>query len=114
MPDRTPAETLRAAAQRLREVAADTSPGRWQTNGYGDYGWYVSLGTYGHGVETHDSRQGKADAEWIALASPALAEPLAEWLVAVAALQFGIVRLPDSPIVDHALAVAAVILGEAT
>ncbi|MBO3751575.1 hypothetical protein J5X84_36345 [Streptosporangiaceae bacterium NEAU-GS5] len=112
MSDRTRVETLRAAAQRLREASHSTTPDRWQLLSYQIVATFdddcediteVAL-TYGH----------EANARWIALVGPLLAEPLAAWLESVAALQFGQVPLPDSPIVDHALKVAGVILREAT
>lgn len=80
----SPAATLRAAATKLRETASNATPGPWQSGGYGATGWTIGDG---HGrlyIETEDSDQGKTDAAWIALMSPAVAEPLAAWLDGVA------------------------------
>lgn len=78
----SPAETLRAAATKLRETASNTTPGPWQTKGVGDFGWLVvdadPAGRFS--VETEDNEHGRADAAWIALMSPQVAEPLAAWL----------------------------------
>jgi hypothetical protein len=57
----TEAEELRAAAAKLRETAANASPGPWSAQ---DFAF----------------RHGLADAAWIALMDPAVAEPLAAWL----------------------------------
>ncbi|WP_329520537.1 hypothetical protein [Spirillospora sp. NBC_01491] len=78
----TPVDELRAAATRLRETAAKATPGPWKTKGFGEFGWLVvdanPAGRFS--VETEDNEHGRADAVWIALASPVLAEPLADWL----------------------------------
>lgn len=79
----TPAEEFRDAARIVREYAGKAGRGPWSVPGIGDFGWSVTgpgswaePGTF-TGVETADSEQGKADAEWIALANPEIAEPLA-------------------------------------
>jgi hypothetical protein len=56
VPDATPSETLRAAAVRLRELAAKTTPGPWKP-------WTFN--------------RPEADAVWIVVLQPVVAEPLA-------------------------------------
>lgn len=73
----SPADELRAAATLLRETASKATPGPWTAGGYGSAGWTVGDIRGDLYIETEDSEQGKADAAWIALASPALAEPIA-------------------------------------
>lgn len=98
----TPAEELRAAASLLREMAANATPvshtdGRWTAHAGGTV-------TGDYTVAYRCLMQG--DAEWIALAGPQIAEPLAAWLEFVAetwAVQKRGVR-------SHALAVARAIL----
>lgn len=70
----TPAETLRAAAAKLRETAkplleSDDNDWTWRD--------FFTL----HGADLGLLRE---DEEWIALASPEIAEPLATAMVAVA------------------------------
>jgi hypothetical protein len=130
----TPAEELRAAATKVRETASKATPGRWQsevlppnerftrpaywvTTEYDD-----SDGTTDVVVADCPWREG--DAEWIALASPALAEPLAAWLEAVVGLigqhpDLARRHVDDEPcnsphchIVHNALAVARAINGD--
>ena len=78
----SPAATLRDAAKVLRDTASNATPGPWKTKGVGDFGWLVvdadPAGRFS--VETEDNEHGRADAAWIALAHPGLAEPLAAWL----------------------------------
>jgi hypothetical protein len=108
MTDQTPAETLRAAAQHVREMAQQATPGPWVANGAGVGTDYTdNEPDLIVAVDAFDPN----DAAWMALMHPGLAEPLAAWLESVAALQFGDVPLPDSPIVDHALAAARALLG---
>ena len=45
--------------------------GPWVQSGVGDYGWTVDFGRSGAGVETADSDQGLADADFIAAHNPA-------------------------------------------
>lgn len=79
----TPADELRAAAALLRERATNATPGPWSQTGIGDYGWTVSSPT-GALVDTDDSDQGRADADFIALMHPGVGAALADWLDAVA------------------------------
>jgi hypothetical protein len=54
-------------------VARAASLGPWVQSGIGDYGWTVTFGGPGPGagVETADSEQGLADADFIAAHDPA-------------------------------------------
>ena len=82
------ASELRAAAGKLGALAGLATPGPWERGGIGDYGWTVRdvspSGTFA--IETEDSAQGQADAAWIALMSPELAEPLGDLLRSIAAV----------------------------
>lgn len=118
----TPTETLRAAAAKLREIADKATPGPWSR--YANLGYAVFSEAFdpdvpdGVGDVTNGS-PGEADADWIALMSPAVAEPLAAWLDGCAGEaaamshpgHWGICDEPDS--VQHAIAVARAVLGEA-
>ena len=84
MPDLAPAAELRAASARLREYAAAASVAPWLRSGIGDFGWTVHLGPE-QSVETEDSEQGRANADWIALVDPAVGLLLADWLETIAA-----------------------------
>lgn len=83
----TPVEELRAAAAKLRQMAANASPGPWSAGSeadgtfyhrYGERGWLVT-GPAGS-PEMEDSETGKADASWIALMGPKAAGPIAALL----------------------------------
>jgi hypothetical protein len=97
----TPAETLRAAAERLRELAKDATPGPWRfelrplagVNPSVEEAWVVGplgedvSGTievargYAHEADDADGPWlVEPDGRWIAALSPAVAEPLAAWL----------------------------------
>ncbi|WP_395109833.1 hypothetical protein [Actinomadura sp. SCN-SB] len=95
MSDRTPIEELRAAAQRLRDTAADATRGPWVSHPTitredgNDSAWTICR-PYCEGTpdgcedDCGDDFLGEADADWIALMSPVLAESLAAWLDGVA------------------------------
>jgi hypothetical protein len=72
----TPAEELRAAATKLRETAANATPGPWE-NAENDL--WIGGPVWGYQV-TKDGTFIGEDSAWIALMHPGLAEPLAEWL----------------------------------
>ena len=87
------AETLRAAATRLRELAEAATPGPWQTfeqhgRDYTDEGWSQIGGVKnprGHDVALtydigFDNDYHEADAAYIAAMSPTVALALADWL----------------------------------
>jgi hypothetical protein len=93
------AELLREAAAKLRETATKATSGPWTTSGADTVGqwsvydaeWQVaSARAYNH-TRSIGGRRGPgyidpdANAAWIALASPLLAEPLAVVLEALAA-----------------------------
>jgi hypothetical protein len=113
-----PAPLLRQAAEKLRATAKHATPGPWtvheaqggflRVEGTGDYSGYCE------GADLHLSNRGTAD--WIALASPGLAGPLAFWLDDTAEFLEGVeithgfvteLALENS---RHALAVARIIL----
>lgn len=106
----TPADILRAAAERLRELADAAPEPPWTEDGVGDIGFGVSMGG-GRGVDTgDDGPDGRALAQHIAAMHPGLARALADWL----ASWTGIEVAEDGPLAEelrHALAVARQILG---
>jgi hypothetical protein len=85
-PDPTPSETLRAAAARLRELAAKATDGPWYWNGSQVDVEPTTRGTYvvGDGQQEDDVVTPE-DGAWIAIMSPVVAEPLAAWLCQEAA-----------------------------
>ena len=109
----SPADELRAAAEALRALAAAASPGRWEQTGIGDIGWYVS----GPCIETEDSEQGRADADYIAAMGPNVGTLLADWLAKVADFCDGVERThgkqpaADNLSIVDALAVARALTG---
>jgi hypothetical protein len=120
-----PAETLRAAAAKVRETGAKATPGPWTAQEVPDEVYVeIMAGTevaVAHAVCEHPAAPGAAaDAEWIALMSPALAGPLASRLDAAAdayellTTQYGI--SPEDAVagVSASLAMARAILGEVT
>lgn len=116
-------DQLKRAAAKLRETAAKATPGPWQfvPDLYGDRGAITSASPAAEGWDTliidvpNDSEQPAA--EWIALVSPALAEPLAvvleeaarryEWFV-----ESGAKPEHAAPTMEYELAVARALLGE--
>lgn len=86
----TEAQELREAARLMRGRAQAASGGNWVAGGIGDYGWSVSAdlpfpapqGVLS--IETHDSEQGRADAEYIASWYPPVALVIADLLDAQA------------------------------
>lgn len=89
MPDRSAADTLRAAADRLQSLADAATPGPWEWRTVRDIdelthpqeisGWPVHpLNVMKAGHE--DWPPGDADKAWTATFSPTVAAPLVEWL----------------------------------
>lgn len=82
MADRTPAETLRAAAAKVREVASPTVPGPYTSHWIKGrvagavYRGQVHLATTQERIGTPRPHM----ADWVALMSPLLADPLARWM----------------------------------
>lgn len=82
------ADLLRRAAERLEELAANTSAGPWQL--IGDWGipngwtavWSAGVGQYV--AENPGSTVSRPDVQWIATLGPQIAAPLAAWLRAEA------------------------------
>lgn len=64
-------EWLRARLDEEERIARAATLGPWVQSGIGDYGWTVDFGRPGAGVETADSDQGLADADFIAAHNPA-------------------------------------------
>ncbi|MFB6854898.1 DUF6221 family protein [Streptomyces sp. NPDC056341] len=52
-------------------IARAATRGPWVQSGIGDYGWTVDFGHPGSSVETADTEQGLADADFIAAHNPA-------------------------------------------
>ncbi|QWF82908.1 hypothetical protein [Amycolatopsis sp. CA-230715] len=75
------AATLRSAARVLRETAAKATPGVWAAEPVREQAWTVVQvdGCLG------PIQLRRGDAEWMALMSPSMTEPLAAWLDQVAA-----------------------------
>ncbi|WP_225825627.1 DUF6221 family protein [Streptomyces naphthomycinicus] len=67
-------ELVRWLGEQLNEderTARAATLGPWVQSGIGEYGWTVDFGRPGAGVETEDSEQGLADADFIAAHNPA-------------------------------------------
>ena len=67
-------ELVRWLGEQLDEderIARAATLGPWVQSGIGDYGWTVDFGRPGAGVETADTEQGLADADFIAAHDPA-------------------------------------------
>lgn len=121
MTARTHAETLRAAAVRLREVAGEATPGPWQVG----RAWPADVCTeeemvfgsgFGPDVDLFDVEQ--RNARWIALMHPGIAEPLALLLTAIAEqadqdTDLGVSARRQRHDYEHPLSIARVILREA-
>jgi hypothetical protein len=115
----TPVTELRQAAAKLRQTAAKATPGPWEDHSTGDGPWPVLVaggpvpgdpaGYRDTVIKVHESVRedilAVADAAWIALAGPQIAEPLADLLEAFALV---------APVLntDKALAIARAINGK--
>jgi hypothetical protein len=64
---------LTAQLDEDERTARAATLGPWVQSGIGDYGWTVDFGRPGAGVETADTEQGLADANFIATHNPARA-----------------------------------------
>jgi hypothetical protein len=62
---------LTAQLDEDERIARAATLGPWVQSGIGDYGWTVTFGRPGAGVETADTEQGLADADFIAAHNPA-------------------------------------------
>lgn len=118
----TPAEELRAAAEKLRALATAASPGPWTAepviygppcDGWGDPSvWEIH--SKGYSVVSHQTHEGggidqAGNAEWIAAMHPGVGAALADWLD-VAAVNADVLTWPNQ-FIEHALAVAHAVLG---
>lgn len=127
----TPVEELRAAAAKLRKRGGEATPGPWDRplniryknvvaaakpddeqgkylDGRPEQVGVVMLNTWSDG--TFMRKRGGRDLEWIALAHPGLAEPLAAWLESWDGIDF----TEDGAMLDdlqYALRIARVING---
>jgi hypothetical protein len=72
-------QELTAAADRLEELAARTTGGRWQRTGLLASRPEV-VAVHDDGSTAHVAEARAATADWITTLSPALAAPLAAWL----------------------------------
>ncbi|WP_329521225.1 hypothetical protein [Spirillospora sp. NBC_01491] len=79
-----PAEALRAAAKSLRETASKATPGPWTVSRIPGVGGSVDDPTLSLSIAVGTRWTSYGDGKWVALANPALAEPLAAWLGHVA------------------------------
>ncbi|MGW9584700.1 hypothetical protein ACWIGB_05445 [Streptomyces albidoflavus] len=121
----TPSEELRAAAERLRKLATNATPGPWRNHDthLGQYG-YTATVLSGDGNTTQlrawlptmsqepwdETRNAWADSAYIAAMHPGVGNALAAWLESWT----GIEVAEDGPLVEelrHALTVARQILG---
>ena len=133
----SPADTLRAAALRLRALAEEATPGPWrQHDTHLDLGGHTATVFSGTGNDTSlrawlptmshepwdDRRNVWADASYIAAMHPGVGTALADWLDSAASLVTGYPDLGADhdrgacddfacDLVGHALAVARAILG---
>lgn len=98
----SPAETLVAAADLIRDLAADTSKGEWLSNLH-----YVDSMPELYVRHPVCTAAGEGDARWIAALSPALADDLSALLVALDGREFDAARV-------IALRLSARVLGEET
>lgn len=121
----SPSALLERAAATLERLAVSTTAGIWQARdlpdepGYANvlvesaqsFGGYSSLFTSSCcGGQCFGHVEQRADAEWIATMSPAVAQPLVEWLRAVASYVGDGNRLNDAD--RAALSFARQVLGE--
>lgn len=109
----TPADEIRAAAEKLRARAAAVPPPPWSLGGIGDYGWTVRMGNPAGGryevIDTRmDSDEGRALAQFIATMHPGVSLALATWLASFDGIDIS-EHAAMSDDVAHALAVASLI-----
>lgn len=115
MTEPTPAEELRAAAERLDSLTAAAPGGDWRPGGVGNFGWTVHCGP-DQGVETDDDgAEGLALGAYIAAMGPVVGRALAAWLRDTAERVDAVARKrpdaadPTAPWIAHPLAVARAI-----
>ncbi len=114
------ADQLKRAAAKLRQIGEQTTPGPWHAEQtissdliMDDCGVLVA----DCGLDEDVVPEIHADAAWIALANPAIAEPLADWLESDAGLIDDMTAVGFSDAIltawfTPALTVARTILGE--
>ncbi|MER6492655.1 hypothetical protein [Streptomyces griseorubiginosus] len=107
----TPADELRAAAEKIRALAATATDGPWHQSGIGDEGWTVASPDQ-FIAETEDGEKGRADADYIAAMGPNVGEKLARWLdVTADSLAANTHPGWQEAVAPDALAVARTLLG---
>jgi hypothetical protein len=122
-PTPSPAEEIRAAAEKLRKLAADATPGPWRQHDthLGQYG-YAATVLSGEGNDTDlrawlpsmsqhpwdETRNVWPDAMYIAAMHPGVGLALAKWLESFDGIDFTD-HGPMSEDLEHALAVARAI-----
>jgi hypothetical protein len=127
-PTTTPADTLRAAAKRLRKLAGQATPAPWETTWRGqEYQldgntendlspisqWTYAIATWEPQASEQRAECDVADADYMAAMHPGVGAALADWLDAEAA-RLDATALPfwQETVGRHALAVARQLLGE--
>ncbi|MEV6547945.1 hypothetical protein AB0M57_04455 [Streptomyces sp. NPDC051597] len=125
MPDRTPAETLNAAADKLHKLAAQADNGPWETtwrgqeyhlDGYRDGDlhpiseWTYAIATWEPKVATERADRDTANPDYIAAMHPGVGAAIADWLEATA--DYASLGVGHPTHVARAFAVARRILGE--
>lgn len=95
----SPSALLRRAATRVEELAAAATPGPWVSVESYFEEWLVDSPSSNIANESSCGGIEKGDAEWMALAGPQVAAPLAAWLRAEADLAEVVDRRPG-PIAD--------------
>ncbi len=115
-------DQLKRAASLLRQIGEQSTPGPWHVEQTNLSNWIVDavgVSVADCGLDEDVLPEVHADATWIALASPAIAEPLALWLESdagliddMAAAGFGddIIAARFTPALD----LARIVLGEAS
>ena len=116
----SPAVVLRTAAARVRETARGATRGPWAAEESREHGFRVGTSDGQEwvawtGAYDDEPDPSRADAAWIALMHPGLAEPLAMWLETEARSNAGDEDhrqcAPDKCTTIAALAFAHIILG---
>jgi hypothetical protein len=114
--ERTTAETLLAAAARLREIAARATPGPWDYDRFEEAAPWEVIAPSGDDLEdvavcSAENGRVEANAWWIATVHPGIAEPLAQLLeIEAATARVGFEDYEDY--YPATVAVARLILGE--
>jgi transcriptional regulator GlxA family with amidase domain len=109
----SPVEVLRAAADRLDQLAESTSPSPWEAP-RPNAGLHEVHDSAGNGIATESDfgDLAEADADWIAMLGPQVAPALSAWLRESASIaEYYNDERPHLPAPRHALAFARMVLG---